>query len=63
MEIQYRRATSKDLPEVWKVFATTIDRLDKDHGFFEKPTPSSPPDPQLAFWLRKDPGAFIVVET
>ena len=63
METKYRRATIKDLPEVWEVFATTIDKLDKDHGFFEKPTPASPPNPQLAFWLKKDPGAFIVAET
>ena len=45
-----------------KVFATAIDDIDRKHGFHEKPTPTSPPNPQYAFWLKKNPGAFWVAE-
>jgi GNAT superfamily N-acetyltransferase len=62
MGIEYRPARSDDLPEVATVFATAIDDLDRKHGFFEKPTPTSPRNPQYAFWLKKDPASFWVAE-
>jgi GNAT superfamily N-acetyltransferase len=42
------------------VFATAIDDLNRKHGFFDEPTPTSPPNPLYAFWLSKDPAAFWV---
>ena len=63
VEIVYRRATTKDLRAVARVFARTIDRLNKDHGFFDGPTRVSPPNPQYSFWLKKNPDSFFVAET
>src|SRR5437879_4865110 len=60
--IEYRRARPKDLPQTASVFAIAIDDLDKKHGFFEKPTSTSPPNPQYAFWLKKEPASFWVAE-
>jgi len=60
--LTYRLARSEDLDRVAAVFSTSIDDLDKKHGFIHEPTPKTPPNPQLAFWLRKDPGAFWVAE-
>src|SRR2546425_12252803 len=60
--LTYRLARSEDLDRVAAVFSTSIDDLDKKHGFIHEPTPKSPPNPQLAFWLRKDPSAFWVAE-
>jgi len=51
---------SSDLPAVATTFATAIDDLDKKHGFFTEPTPTSPPNPQYAFWLNKEPASFWV---
>jgi GNAT superfamily N-acetyltransferase len=62
MGLTYRLARTSDIPDVAGVFATAIDELDKKHGFFDSPTPSSPPSPAYAFWLRKDPEAFRVAE-
>lgn len=58
----YRLARPGDLDEVATVFSTAIDDLDKRHGFFVQPTPRSPPNPQYAFWLKKDPNSFWVAE-
>jgi GNAT superfamily N-acetyltransferase len=60
VDIEYRLAKSSDLPAVATTFATAIDDLDKKHGFFSKPTSVSPPNPQYAFWLSKDPESFWV---
>lgn len=60
--MDYRHAKVSDIPGVAKVFATAIDDIDRKHGFFEKPTPTSPPSPQYSFWLKKNPGAFWVAE-
>jgi len=60
--IEYRRARSEDLPETASVFAIAIDDLNKKHGFFEEPTSTSPPDPQYAFWLKKEPASFWLAE-
>jgi ribosomal protein S18 acetylase RimI-like enzyme len=60
--VDYRHAKVSDIPVVAKVFATAIDDIDRRHGFFEKPTPTSPPSPQYAFWLKKNPEAFWVAE-
>ncbi len=60
--MDYRHAKVSDIPAVAKVFATAIDDIDRKHGFFEKPTPRSPPSPQYAFWLKKNPGAFWIAE-
>ena len=58
--IEYRLAESRDLPSVARTFATAIDDLGKKHGFFTEPTSASPPNPQYAFWLSKDPASFWV---
>ncbi len=60
--MDYRHAKVSDIPRVAEVFATAIDDIDRKHGFYEKPTPKSPPSPQYAFWLKKNPGAFWVAE-
>src|SRR6267143_6746872 len=60
--IEYRRARPEDLPQAASVFAIAIDDLNKKHGFFEEPTSTSPPNPQYAFWLRKEPASFWVAE-
>src|SRR5437016_10332658 len=60
--IEYRRARPEDLPETASVFAIAIDDLNKKHGFFEQPTSTSPPDPQYAFWLKKEPASFWLAE-
>jgi GNAT superfamily N-acetyltransferase len=62
VEPKYRLAKESDIPNVAAVFAAAIDDLDRRHGFFEKPTPTSPLYPLYAFWLRKDPHAFWVAE-
>ena len=62
MPIEYRRARPGDLASVASVFAAAIDDFNKKHGFFEEPTSTSPPNPQYAFWLKKDPAAFWVAE-
>ena len=62
MRIEYRPARPHDLPKVAAVFASAIDDLNKKHGYFEGPTPTSPPNPQYAFWLKKDPASFWVAE-
>jgi GNAT superfamily N-acetyltransferase len=60
--LAYRLARSEDLDHVAAVFSTSIDDLDKKHGFIHEPTPRTPPNPQYAFWLEKDSGAFWVAE-
>jgi ribosomal protein S18 acetylase RimI-like enzyme len=60
-EVSYEHARESDIPSVAEVFATSIDDLDKKHGFFEEPTPTSP-SPQYAFWLKRHPGAFLVAK-
>jgi len=60
--IEYRRARPEDLPQTASVFAIAIDDLNKKHGFFEEPTSTSPPNPQYAFWLKKEPASFWVAE-
>jgi GNAT superfamily N-acetyltransferase len=60
VEIEYRLAKQADLPAVAITFATAIDDLDKKHGFFTHPSSTSPPNPQYAFWLGKDPASFWV---
>lgn len=55
-------AKAADLTAVATTFATAIDDLNKKHGFFDGPTPVSPPNPQYAFWLREDPASFWVAE-
>ena len=60
--MDYRHAKVSDIPEVSRVFAAAIDDLDRKHGFYERPTLTSPPNPQYSFWLKKDPGAFWVAE-
>lgn len=62
MTIDYRHAKMSDIPTVAEVFATAIDDISRKHGFFDKPTPTSPPDPQYAFWLKKNPESFWVAE-
>jgi len=62
VNVEYRLARSADLPAVATTFAAAIDDLNKKHGFFFEPTSTSPPNPQYAFWLRKDPAAFWVAE-
>ena len=60
--MDYRRARPEDLPQAASVFAIAIDDLNKKHGFFEEPTSISPPNPQYAFWLKKEPASFWVAE-
>ncbi len=60
--LAYRLARPEDLRRIAAVFSTAIDDLDKRHGFFRSPTPRSPPNPQYAFWLKKDPDSFWVAE-
>lgn len=60
VDIEYRLAESRDLPSVARTFATAIDDLGKKHGFFTEPTSASPPNPQYAFWLSKEPASFWV---
>src|SRR5438132_9303054 len=60
--IEYRRARPEDLPQAASVFSIAIDYLNKKHGFFEEPTSTSPPNPQYAFWLKKEPASFWVAE-
>ncbi len=60
--MDYRLAKASDIPSVAGVFATAIDDVNRKHGFLDEPTSASPPDPQYAFCLRKDPGAFWVAE-
>jgi len=60
--VEYRHAERLDIPTVARVFAAAIDDIDGKHGFLIEPTPASPPSPQYAFWLEKDPGAFWVAE-
>lgn len=62
MGIEYRLAKPSDIPAVAEVFATAIDDIGRKHGFLDEPTPTSPPNPQYAFWLKKDPSAFWVAE-
>ncbi len=62
LTLLYRKARPEDLGQVASVFATAIDDLDKRHGFFVKPTPTFPPNPQYSFWLKKDPDSFWVAE-
>jgi GNAT superfamily N-acetyltransferase len=63
MPIEYRRARPDDLTQAAKVYATAIDDLNRKHGFFEEPTPTSlSENPQYAFWLEKDPHSFWVAE-
>jgi len=51
-----------DIPTIAKVFAEAIDGIGRQHGFLDEPTPVSPPNPQYAFWLTKNPEAFWVAE-
>jgi len=60
--LRYRLARTEDLDNMAAVFSTSIDDLDKNHGFIHGPTPKTPPNPQYAFWLKKDSGAFWVAE-
>jgi len=60
--VEYRTAVPEDIPQVARVFASAIDDLNRKHGFFDVPTPFTPPNPQYAFWLDKDPAAFWVAE-
>lgn len=62
MRIEFRLAGSSDIPRVSKIFATAIDDISRRHGFLDEPTPSSPPNPLYAFWLKKNPRAFWVAE-
>lgn len=63
VSLDYRRARESDIPSIAKVFATAINDVSIRHGFSENPVPPSPPNPQYAFWLKKDPGAFWVAES
>jgi ribosomal protein S18 acetylase RimI-like enzyme len=61
--IELRRARVVDLKDVANVWTKAIDNLDKKHGFFEEPTPSSlSENPHFAFWLTKNPASFWVAE-
>ena len=62
MGLVYRLARHEDLSQVAAVFSTAIDDLNKRHGFLVEPTPRSPPNPQYAFWLEKNPSSFWVAE-
>jgi GNAT superfamily N-acetyltransferase len=60
MGVDYRLAQPADLPAAAETFAAAIDDINKKHGFYNGPTPTSPPNPQYAFWLSKNPASFWV---
>ena len=62
MRLEFRPARAADLAQVSSVFASAIDDLNRKHGFFERPTSTSPPNPLYSFWLKKDPSSFWVAE-
>ena len=69
-DVSYRKAATKDFPEILSLIRSSVDNLLKDHGFFESSPFASPkqaPIPQTGFpWfemeIREDSEGFWVAE-